>query len=1038
MAYRRDLWSRIEHNGIPVYVRLDRPAWFVPNQAGDQVLLHLAPGLPNDGNHLVQRFLNRLPDCEPKEYPGRASFLEIEHLRELWFHITNRCNLTCHHCLFASSPGERAELSTETICQLADEAAALGCRVFALTGGEPFIHPGFAAIVDRLLSFDQTHVVVLTNGMSLRKHLRGRPWDFARLHLQVSVDGLRSHHDRIRGRGLFDKLTDTLKWLRSEGIPFTLSMAVDSKNLTDMPGLVDFAADMGAGNVHFMWYFIRGRAEAAGFALPDRIFESLVQSARRSEVRGIPIDNIRALRTQVFAPSGTIHDGSTAGWESAAIGPDGKLYPSAALVGIDALATGLEGGLASAWRESPTLERVRRASVAELSSPLRWILGGGDTDHSFLHGGAFVGHDPYMPLHEKTALWLITREVNPRDEDGPPRLLLKMGDVLESCGAHGSIALVHSNCLLAIAQTDSLTVVKEFYADAADDAKEEILNPVCYPDEWTRHIPEEFRFRGYGCASPVADAEIREGETIVDLGCGTGVECFIAARLAGPGGRVIGIDMLDPMLDRAHQALPAVTQELGYQTLDFRQGYLEELPLEDGSVDVVLSNCVLNLSVHKRRSFAEIFRILRDGGRLVISDVVCETEPDAALRNNEVLRGECIAGALTQKDLIGILEEEGFESIKLIQRFPYRTVAGHPFFSLTYTARKPRVSDRVRVMYRGPLAAAVTLGGTILTPGVVREIPRHEAEMLGEQVFILGDQGAVTNIDAANPCCCSVAPGERTAAADRSVPLGMAVAVRRRSGCMACGERVQYLPEDRESHCYYCGKLMVTDALCDKGHFVCDACHSQDGLKVIEHICLETSETDMMILLQEIREHPAVPIHGPEHHALVPGIILASYRNLGGDLSRSVIRTGIRRGAQVAGGYCAFMGVCGAAVGVGVAFSLILGANPLTATLRKTTQSAVREVLTEIAALKAARCCQRDAWLALRKAAELSKTVLPLPLRAEVPVRCTQQDENAECVGLACPLLKASRSIHAADLHSDIRKLTPAKNGNSAIHIVQR
>ena len=263
MAYHPDLWSRFEHDGIPVYVRKDRPAWFVPNQAGDQLLRHLSPGRPTDGNPLIQRFLHRLPDAEPHEYPGRAAYLATEHLRELWFHVTNRCNLSCRHCLFASSPEERAEVSAESIFELADEAAALGCRVFALTGGEPLIHPGFSAIVDRLLSFAQTHVVVLTNGMSLRKHLRERRWDFDRFHLQISVDGLRSHHDRIRGRGMFDKLADTLKWLKSEGIAFTISMVVDSGNLTDMPGLVDFAADMGAGNLHFMWYFIRGRGDAA-------------------------------------------------------------------------------------------------------------------------------------------------------------------------------------------------------------------------------------------------------------------------------------------------------------------------------------------------------------------------------------------------------------------------------------------------------------------------------------------------------------------------------------------------------------------------------------------------------------------------------------------------------------------------------------------------------------------------------------------------------------------------------------------------------
>ncbi len=306
----------------------------------------------------------------------------------------------------------------------------------------------------------------------------------------------------------------------------------------------------------------------------------MLQAAERAAQAGISIDNLEALRSQIFAPCGTIHDGASSGWETLAVGPDGKLYPSPALVGVENLATDPQkGGLEQAWRLSPVLEGLRRSTVRQLSSPWAFLLGGGDPDHSYLHGGEFVGLDPYLPLHEQLALWLIAREAARQPAAGPPRLRLKMGDILESCGAHGPVALTHTNCLLATAAPDSRTVVQEFYHAAAETTKEDILNPVCYPEATIAHLPAAARVRSYGCGSPVLDAGLRPGETVLDLGCGTGVECFIAARLVGAPGRVIGVDMLDSMLALAGKGAAGVAANLGYHNLDFRKGYLEDLPM---------------------------------------------------------------------------------------------------------------------------------------------------------------------------------------------------------------------------------------------------------------------------------------------------------------------------------------------------------------------------------------------------------------------------------------------------------------------------
>jgi len=160
-------------------------------------------------------------------------------------------------------------------------------------------------------------------------------------------------------------------------------------------------------------------------------------------------------------------------------------------------------------------------------------------------------------------------------------------------------------------------------------------------------------------------------------------------------------------------------------------------------------------------------------------------------------------------------------------------------------------------------------------------------------------------------------------------------------------------------------------------------------------------------LLQEIRRHPTMPLHGPEHHALVPGIILTTYRNLGGPVTPEMIKTALRRGMDVAGGACAFLGLCGASAGVGAAFSLLLGASPVTPRERRLVKQITLQALQASALTIGARCCQQECWLALRQAAQVSGHYLPITLPAESPLPCRQWQQNQECLGAACPLWPA-------------------------------
>lgn len=164
---------------------------------------------------------------------------------------------------------------------------------------------------------------------------------------------------------------------------------------------------------------------------------------------------------------------------------------------------------------------------------------------------------------------------------------------------------------------------------------------------------------GLGCGNPVAMASLQPGQTVLDLGAGAGFDAFIAARAVGPTGRVIGVDMTSEMITKAR----ANAKKGGYAQVDFRLGEIEALPVADASVDVIISNCVINLCPDKRPVYQEAFRVLRPGGRLAVSDVVAREELSDDVKNDLSLHSGCLAGATAQADLVRILEETGFTDI---------------------------------------------------------------------------------------------------------------------------------------------------------------------------------------------------------------------------------------------------------------------------------------------------------------------------------------------------------------------------------------
>jgi arsenite methyltransferase len=182
-----------------------------------------------------------------------------------------------------------------------------------------------------------------------------------------------------------------------------------------------------------------------------------------------------------------------------------------------------------------------------------------------------------------------------------------------------------------------------------------------YSVEMLTELPTDVASFSLGCGDPITLAELQPGQSVIDLGSGGGLDCFLAARKVGEAGRVIGIDMTPEMLDRAR----AAAQRLQVTNVEFRQGYLEELPVTSDSIDVAISNCVINLSPDKSKVLSEVFRILRPGGKLAVSDVVTDGPLPAEVKNSLSAWAGCIAGALDVRDYEDKLSKAGFVDISV-------------------------------------------------------------------------------------------------------------------------------------------------------------------------------------------------------------------------------------------------------------------------------------------------------------------------------------------------------------------------------------
>ena len=358
----------------------------------------------------------------------------------------------------------------------------------------------------------------------------------------------------------------------------------------------------------------------------------------------------------------------------------------------------------------------------------------------------------------------------------------------------------------SLLSSDLEAAVRERYAQGARQSEAALCCPVSYDPRYLTAIPIEVIERDYGCGDP--SRWLQEGETVLDLGSGTGKVCFIASQIVGPRGRVIGVDMNDEMLAVARRNAPIVAQNVGFTNTEFRKGRIQDLALDlaeleqwlgahpvktaegwselesyaaqlrrvspmigNESIDVVVSNCVLNLvrPQDKVQMFEELHRVLRRGGRAIISDIASSAPVPMALQENAELWSGCVSGALTETGFLEAFEQAGFYGATILQRDPqaWRTVEGIQFRSITVAAYKgkegPCVDAGQTVIYKGPFREVTDDDGHVLRRGVRTAVCEKTFAIYGRapyegQFELLEENGSAVSSGVAPLSC---APGSK-------------------------------------------------------------------------------------------------------------------------------------------------------------------------------------------------------------------------------------------------------------------------------------
>ncbi len=675
---------------------------------------------------------------ERPEYKGRSTAIAPHKLDEMWLYYTMACNLRCKHCLVTAGKELKKELTTEEFKKVVDDSIKLGVKRFYITGGEPFIKEGIFELIKYITRTKKRELIILTNAtlfddkkIAALKKLVG-----PKLIFQVSLEGPDAEiHDALRGKGSFDKAVEGIKKLKSIGITPVISTAISKLNEKEISRTSRFLSKLGIQEHNLLWMHSKGRGAnnvSELFVPSERIAKTMKKLKSQYKEQEIILDNVESLKVRVRTKRGRKNDLCNNCYEKICVNADGHVYPCASLNGDKYFDAGSvrKKSLHDIWMNSKVMMDGRSLSVQDKpecsTCYLEYFCGGGCTSHSYYASevdagkGSTTATDPYCSTYKalfEDIIWELASEgVATQNGTGyiPPlvhnamdsKLPAHLGAGIKSVDENFDVGCYHCSCVLSVDVEDDEEVckpeikghvtktVKKKFSTAAYNPVADYYCPTGYNPSDLAHIPSEVLDVSYGCGNPAALADIKKGETVVDLGAGGGIDCFIAAKKLGKKGRVIGIDMTDEMLERAREGAPKVAEVLGYDIVEFKAGNIMEMPIEDNSVDLVISNCVINLTEDKGKVLDEIYRILKPGGRFIISDIVSDKPVPGYLKRDKELWNACLSGALTDRKFTQVAADSGFSSVKMTKNYLYKKVEYIEFYSITLIGSKPKKSAR--------------------------------------------------------------------------------------------------------------------------------------------------------------------------------------------------------------------------------------------------------------------------------------------------------------------------------------------------------
>lgn len=546
-----------------LFIDPEAPNWVCLNKAGAHVLklcdgkrtlgeiLSEARGTPE--KRLLMNFVEDLRDIGILDtapfsypfYPGRGECIAPDSLRELWIHLTDRCNLRCRHCLVrGGEDGE--EMAGGEVRSILREATSLGTRRVFFTGGEPFLRSDILSLIEFATVELGLELVVLTNGTLFDEELVESLAKVPRLLLQVSLDGPDpGTNDAVRGEGSFEKTLAGIRLLEDHGIEPVVATTLMKENSGDLQKMEELLEGLGVRFHHLLWVHEKGRAVENSLGGGPNLLGTMRSLREGAAARGLVVDNCEDYKARVAGKRGRKIDGCHACFEELCVGSNGDVYPCAALKGDRSFVMGnVRQGLRSVWQGSPLGKEFRALSVKLLERckecALRHFCGGGCRCQAYFTRMRIQGRgdlqalDPYCETIKGMLTDSMMALARPNGEKGP-EVLGAMLPTLPSCSPPPGVrsltdafevGLSHCTCFLATALKDAYpgfltwAAVMVRYTKAAHTHEEVLCCPTGYAPEDLRDLPEEATSISYGCGNPVALSTVGPGEAVLDIGCG--------------------------------------------------------------------------------------------------------------------------------------------------------------------------------------------------------------------------------------------------------------------------------------------------------------------------------------------------------------------------------------------------------------------------------------------------------------------------------------------------------------------------------------